>query len=107
MVPAFVSLLCICIAFVPMFFLPGISGYLFAPMAEAVLFALVGSFILSRTLVPTMASYFLVAHGDSKDTSVARSHDAGGATIHAIRWCASSTVSSCGLRKFAPAISAI
>ena len=76
-VPAFVSLLCICIAFVPMFFLPGISGYLFAPMAEAVLFALIGSFILSRTLVPTMASYFLVAHGDSKDASVARNHDAG------------------------------
>jgi multidrug efflux pump subunit AcrB len=75
--PAFVSLLCICIAFVPMFFLPGISGYLFAPMAEAVLFALIGSFILSRTLVPTMASYLLVAHGDRQDHSVARTHDAG------------------------------
>jgi multidrug efflux pump subunit AcrB len=75
--PAFVSLLCICIAFVPMFFLPGISGFLFAPMAEAVLFAMIGSFILSRTLVPTMASYLLVAHGDGKDASVARSHDAG------------------------------
>jgi multidrug efflux pump subunit AcrB len=74
-VPAFVSLLCICIAFVPMFFLPGISGYLFAPMAEAVLFALIGSFILSRTLVPTMASYLLVAHGDRQDHSVARTHD--------------------------------
>ncbi len=75
--PAFVSLLCICIAFVPMFFLPGISGFLFAPMAEAVVFAMIGSFILSRTLVPTMASYFLVEHGDGKDTAVARSHDAG------------------------------
>jgi multidrug efflux pump subunit AcrB len=75
--PAFVSLLCICIAFVPMFFLPGISGFLFAPMAEAVLFAMIGSFILSRTLVPTMANYFLVAHGDGKDASVARGHDAG------------------------------
>jgi multidrug efflux pump subunit AcrB len=75
-VPAFVSLLCICIAFVPMFFLPGISGFLFAPMAEAVLFAMIGSFILSRTLVPTMASYLLVSHGDSKDRSVAREHDA-------------------------------
>ena len=74
--PAFVSLLCICIAFVPMFFLPGVSGFLFAPMAEAVLFALIGSFILSRTLVPTMASYLLVSHGDAKDASVARSHDA-------------------------------
>jgi multidrug efflux pump subunit AcrB len=75
--PAFVSLLCICIAFVPMFFLPGISGFLFAPMAEAVVFAMIGSFILSRTLVPTMASYLLVEHGDRKDASVARSHDAG------------------------------
>jgi CzcA family heavy metal efflux pump len=74
--PAFVSLLCICIAFVPMFFLPGVSGFLFAPMAEAVLFALIGSFILSRTLVPTMASYLLVSHGDARDTSVARNHDA-------------------------------
>ena len=73
--PAFVSLLCICIAFVPMFFLPGISGFLFAPMAEAVLFALVGSFILSRTLVPTMANYLLVTHGDRQDQEVARSHD--------------------------------
>ena len=63
--PAFVSLLCICIAFVPMFFLPGVSGFLFAPMAEAVVFALSGSFVLSRTLVPTMASYLLVAHGDA------------------------------------------
>ena len=75
-VPAFVSFLCICIAFVPMFFLPGVSGFLFAPMAMAVVFGLTGSFILSRTLVNTLASYFLVAHGDSKDVAVARSHDA-------------------------------
>jgi multidrug efflux pump subunit AcrB len=74
-VPAFVSLLCICIAFVPMFFLPGISGYLFMPMAEAVVFALVGSFTISRTLVPTMANYLLVAHGDRRDAAVARTHD--------------------------------
>jgi multidrug efflux pump subunit AcrB len=74
-VPAFVSLLCICIAFVPMFFLPGVSGFLFAPMAEAVVFALIGSFILSRTLVPTLANYLLVAHGDAQDQDVARSHD--------------------------------
>jgi multidrug efflux pump subunit AcrB len=74
--PAFISLLCICIAFLPMFFLPGVSGFLFAPMAEAVVFALIGSFVLSRTLVPTMASYLLVAHGDAQDTTVARSHDA-------------------------------
>jgi multidrug efflux pump subunit AcrB len=73
--PAFVSLLCICIAFVPMFFLPGVSGFLFAPMAEAVVFALIGSFILARTLVPTLANYLLVQHGDVQDHDVARSHD--------------------------------
>jgi len=73
--PAFVSLLCICIAFVPMFFLPGVSGFLFAPMAEAVVFALVGSFLLARTLVPTLANYLLVEHGDVRDLEVARSHD--------------------------------
>ena len=60
--PAFVSLLCICIAFVPMFFLQGIARFLFVPMAEAVIFAMVSSFILSRTLVPTMARYLLRPH---------------------------------------------
>jgi multidrug efflux pump subunit AcrB len=61
-VPAFVSLLCICIVFVPMFFLPGVSGFLFVPMALSVVFAMVASFILSRTLVPTMAMYLLKPH---------------------------------------------
>src|SRR5579872_6649759 len=61
-VPAFVSLLCICIVFVPMFFLQGIPRFLFVPMAEAVMFAMVWSFILSRTLVPTMAMYLLKPH---------------------------------------------
>src|ERR1700676_2025133 len=61
-VPAFVSLLCICIVFVPMFFLSGIARFLFVPMAEAVMFAMVWSFILSRTLVPTMAKYLLHLH---------------------------------------------
>ena len=60
--PAFVSLLCICIVFVPMFFLQGIAGFLFVPMAEAVVFAMIASFILSRTLVPTMAMYLLKPH---------------------------------------------
>ncbi len=60
-VPAFVSLLCICIVFVPMFSLGGVAGYLFLPLAEAVVFALVGSFVLSRTLVPTLANYLLAA----------------------------------------------
>ena len=65
-VPAFVSLLCICIVFVPMFFLSGVARFLFVPMAESVMFAMVFSFLLSRTLVPTMAKYLLrmhVAHG--------------------------------------------
>jgi multidrug efflux pump subunit AcrB len=60
--PAFVSLLCICIVFVPMFFLTGVARFLFVPMAEAVMFAMVWSFILSRTLVPTMANYLLQPH---------------------------------------------
>jgi CzcA family heavy metal efflux pump len=60
--PAFVSLLCICIVFIPMFFLGGVSGYLFVPMALAVIFAMVCSFILSRTLVPTMANHLLRVH---------------------------------------------
>jgi CzcA family heavy metal efflux pump len=60
--PAFVSLLCICIVFVPMFFLTGVARFLFVPMAEAVMFAMIWSFILSRTLVPTMANYLLKAH---------------------------------------------
>jgi len=60
--PAFVSLLCICIVFVPMFMLNGIAGFLFRPMALAVIFAMASSFILSRTLVPTMAMYLLKPH---------------------------------------------
>jgi CzcA family heavy metal efflux pump len=60
--PALVSLLCICIVFIPMFFLEGVARFLFVPMAEAVIFAMVCSFILSRTLVPTMANHLLRAH---------------------------------------------
>jgi multidrug efflux pump subunit AcrB len=60
--PAFVSLLCICIVFIPMFLLNGVARYLFVPMAEAVVFAMIASFCLSRTLVPTMAAYLLKPH---------------------------------------------
>jgi multidrug efflux pump subunit AcrB len=60
--PAFVSTLCICIVFVPMFFLDGVARFLFVPMAEAVMFAMLWSYFLSRTLVPTMASYLLKPH---------------------------------------------
>ena len=65
--PALVSLLCICIVFIPMFFLEGVAGFLFVPMAKAVVFALACSFILSRTLVPTMANWLLRAHNPSEE----------------------------------------
>jgi len=61
--PAFVSTLCICVVFVPMFALKGVAGFLFLPMALSVIFSMVASFILSRTFVPTMAMYLLRAHG--------------------------------------------
>jgi multidrug efflux pump subunit AcrB len=61
-VAAFVSTLCICIVFVPMFFLTGTARYLFVPLAEAVVFAMLASYILSRTLVPTLVMYFLRYH---------------------------------------------
>ena len=60
--PAFVSTLCICIVFVPMFFLAGVARYLFVPLAEAVVFAMLSSYVLSRTLVPTLVMYFMRGH---------------------------------------------
>ncbi len=66
-VPALVSTLCICIVFLPMFFLAGVSRYLFVPLAEAVVFAMLASYILSRTLVPTLAMY-LLRHKDTGPT---------------------------------------
>ena len=60
--PAFVSTLCICIVFLPMFFLSGVARFLFVPLAEAVIFAMIASYILSRTLVPTLAMFLLKAH---------------------------------------------
>ena len=63
-VPAFVSLLCICVVFVPMYFLEGVPRYLFVPMAEAVMLSMLFSFLLSRTLVPTLAKYMLKPHAD-------------------------------------------
>jgi multidrug efflux pump subunit AcrB len=58
-VPTFVSTLCICVVWLPLFQLSGVAGYLFLPLAEAIVFAMIASFILSRTLVPTMAAYLL------------------------------------------------
>jgi multidrug efflux pump subunit AcrB len=75
--PAFVSLLCICIVFVPMFSLQGIAGFLFVPMAEAVMFAMIASFILSRTLVPVMAMYLLKPHDVGHSEYVMESHGQG------------------------------
>ena len=66
--PAFVSMLCICIVFIPMFILGGVAGYLFRPLAEAVVFAMVASFILSRTLVPTLAMYLLRPQNEEEKT---------------------------------------
>jgi len=60
-IPTFVSTLCICIVWLPLFQLSGVAGYLFLPMAEAIVFAMLASFILSRTLVPTLAAYLLPA----------------------------------------------
>ena len=71
--PAFVSTLCICIVFVPMFFLTGVARYLFVPMAEAVVFAMIASWALSRTLVPTMAKYMLHAHEPDRHEARRRS----------------------------------
>ena len=72
--PAFVSTLCICIVFVPMFFLTGVAHYLFVPLAEAVVFAMLASYLLSRTLVPTLVMWFYrnvnhySDHADPDDT---------------------------------------
>ncbi len=71
-VPAFVSLLCICIVFVPMFFLSGVARFLFVPLAESVMLAMVFSFLLSRTLVPTMAKYLLKPHVPSHEQTASR-----------------------------------
>ncbi len=71
-VPALVSTLCICIVFLPMFFLSGVARYLFVPLAEAVVFAMLASYGLSRTLVPTMAKYLLKLqhHGPTRNPLV-------------------------------------
>ena len=66
-VPAFVSTLCICIVFVPVFFLSGTAKYLFQPLAMAVIFAMMASYFLSRTVVPTMVKFLLTGHLDELD----------------------------------------
>ncbi len=82
--PAFVSTLCICIVFVPMFFLTGVARYLFVPLAEAVVFAMLASYVLSRTLVPTLVMWFYrnTRHYDHKDSVPARGWRAPFSAIH-------------------------
>jgi len=70
--PAFVSTLSICIVFAPMFLLSGVARYLFVPLAEAVVFAMLASYVLSRTIVPTMAKYLLRSDKSEKEASVSR-----------------------------------
>jgi len=68
-IPALVSTLCICIVFLPMFFLGGVAHYLFVPLAEAVVFAMIASYIVSRTLVATLALYLLKVKPESTGPS--------------------------------------
>src|SRR5438094_837678 len=70
-VPAFVSTLCICIVFVPIFFLSGVAKFLFQPLAMAVIFAMFASYLLSRTVVPTMVKFLMRGHLEEIDTSLA------------------------------------
>src|ERR1700737_5013042 len=71
-VPAIVSTMCICIVFIPIFFLSGVAKYLFSPLAEAVIFAMIASYILSRTLVPTLAMYWINKHGEASHQAKGR-----------------------------------
>ncbi|WP_306715491.1 efflux RND transporter permease subunit [Burkholderia dolosa] len=89
-VPAFVSTLCICIVFVPMFFLTGVARFLFVPLAEAVVFAMLASYVLSRTLVPTLAMLLFrpqqAGSGPARSTSrFARVHHAFNAAFERLR----------------------
>jgi multidrug efflux pump subunit AcrB len=82
--PALVSTFCICIVFIPMFFLSGVARYLFVPFAEAVVFAVIASYVLSRTLVPTLVMWFeRNNHKVSKDGSAKEGIDRGG---HVVFW---------------------
>src|ERR1700759_3357474 len=74
-IPAFVSTLSICIVFVPMFFMGGVAKYLFVPLAEAVIFAMLASYFLSRTVVPTMAKFLLREHDAETEKQKHRSRN--------------------------------
>jgi len=76
-VPAFVSTLCICIVFLPMFYLEGITHYLFVPFAEAVIFSVFASYVLSRTLVPTLVRYLLVEDSSEHQSYIHQQFEKG------------------------------
>jgi multidrug efflux pump subunit AcrB len=87
-VAALVSTLCICIVFLPMFLLEGVARYLFVPLAEAVVFAMLASYVLSRTLVPTLAMYLLKTNGHGSESPrlfgrIQRSFEAGFGRVRA------------------------
>src|SRR4030088_2607325 len=82
-VPALVSTMCICIVFIPIFFLSGVAKYLFSPLAEAVIFAMIASYILSRTLVPTLAIYWIRKEPHAGVDSHGGPAHPGGAAAHA------------------------
>ena len=87
-VPALVSTLCICIVFVPMFFLTGVARYLFAPLAEAVVFAMLASYVLSRTLVPTLVMLLMdhtPPHADAPVSLLKRVYRAFDARFESLR----------------------
>ncbi|MDB6014958.1 MAG: AcrB/AcrD/AcrF family protein [Gammaproteobacteria bacterium] len=83
--PALVSTLSICIVFVPMFLLAGIAKYLFVPLAEAVVFAMLASYLLSRTLIPTLSKYWLQKHAKKDAGDQSASHGSGGKVYGVLR----------------------
>ncbi len=88
-VPAFVSTLCICIVFVPVFFLSGVARFLFQPLAMAVIFAMLASYFLSRTVVPTMVKFLLKTHAHDeaheKSSFFGRVHDRFNSSFEELR----------------------
>ena len=100
-VPAFVSTLCICVVFVPMFFLSGVARFLFVPLAEAVVFAMVASYLLSRTLVPTLVMLLM--------RNVKSGASGGGGVLQrlTVRSTSSSSASGAATRSRCPACSRI
>ncbi|MEI9815083.1 MAG: efflux RND transporter permease subunit [Acidobacteriota bacterium] len=105
--PAFVSTLCICIVFLPMFFLTGVARFLFVPLAEAVVFAMLASYVLSRTLVPTLAMYLLKPHSHEPPSRslASRFHLAFERGFEALRSAYGSVLETCVRRRglFLPA----